>query len=370
MERVLQVVAGMGRGGVETTLMNIFRTLDRSKIVFDFLLQTDKKCDYHDEILSLGGRIYSVTPRNKSVLKNRKELNEFFGEHNDYKIVHMHVSSLSYVEPLKAAHRHGVPVRIIHSRNTKQGGKSRIHKYLHYWNQRNVKSFATDFFACSDLAAFWLYGKKQFEAGEFKIINNGIQVDKFVYNPQKREEMRSNLEISNKFAIVNVGRFYNQKNHMFLLDIFKNIHDKRSDSVLVLIGDGPLRQSVENKIEQLGLKESVILTGVRSDIPELLQAMDIFIMPSFYEGLPGTIVEAQGAGLPCLLSDTITKQVQITTLVDYISLDSDPEIWANRAMQMVDSNERRNTQQELKDAGFDMTTISKKLENFYISKYN
>ncbi|WP_394238282.1 glycosyltransferase family 1 protein [Niallia oryzisoli] len=367
MLRVLHCVAGMGRGGVETTLMNIFRNIDRNLIQFDFLVTTKDKCDYDDEILSLGGRIHYVPSRKQGIMKSRKALYEFFSVHKEYKIVHQHVSSLSNIEAIKAAKRAGVPVRIIHSRNTQQSG-SKLHKYLHLWNQRDIQSYATDYFACSDLAAKWLYGEKQFTNGNYKIINNGIQSDKFVFNSEMRDRLRKELGVEQKLVIGNVGRFNLQKNHMFLLDVFKSVNDANPNSLLLLIGDGALRGCIEDKIEELGLNANVILTGVRSDISDLLQAMDIFVMPSFYEGLPGTVIEAQGAGLPCLISDTITNEVHITDLVHYASLEDTAEKWRDIILNMTSDFHRRDTQSELVEAGFDMKSIAKELQEYYIDR--
>lgn len=358
----------MGRGGVETTLMNIFRNIDRDLIQFDFLVTSKEKCDYDDEIISLGGRIHYVPSRKQGIMKSRKALIEFFSAHKEYKIVHQHVSSLSNIQAIIAAKRASVPVRIIHSRNTQQSG-SKLHKYLHLWNQRNIESYATDYFACSGLAAKWLYGEKQFTKGNYKIIKNGIQTDKFVFNSETRDRLRKELGVEQKLVIGNVGRFNLQKNHMFLLDIFKSVNDANPNSLLILIGDGVLRGSIEDKIKELGLNANVILTGVRSDISDLLQAMDIFVMPSFYEGLPGTVIEAQGAGLPCLISDTITNEVQITDLVHYAPLGDTAEEWRDIILNMTADFLRCDTRLELVEAGFDMKSIAKELQKFYIDKF-
>jgi glycosyltransferase involved in cell wall biosynthesis len=357
----------MNRGGLETTLMNIFRNIDREFVIFDFLVLTKNKCAYDDEIRSLGGQIHYIPPRKQGLIKNRRALSEFFNEHKEYKIVHQHASSLSNIEPIIVARREQVPVRIIHSRNTRQGG-SYFHKYLHLWNRRKIKSYATDYFACSDLAAKWLYGEKQYIEGEYTIINNGIETEKFVFNTDTRNRVRKEFGIYNKLVLANVGRLHPQKNHKFLLEIFKSVHESNPNTVLMLVGDGPLRNEIEDIIEELNLKEHVILTGVRKDIPSLLQAMDIFVMPSYYEGLPGAIVEAQGAGLPCLISDTITNQVQITDLVHFASLNETSDIWREKVFNILSNSKRRDTRIELEKAGYDMSGIARDLQKFYLNK--
>ncbi len=365
MIRVLEVLAGMNRGGVETTLMNIFRSIDREQVVLDFLLTTDKECDYSAEIRELGGKIYFVPNRKEGFTKNRKALDEFFKSHPEYKIVHMHGASLTYIEPLKAAKRAGVPVRIIHSRNTQQSG-SKLHVLLHYWHQRQIKDVATHYFACSGLARDWMYGKR-IPKDECRIINNGIISRKFVFDEAVRKQVRGELGLgNNEFAVVNVGRLADQKNHGFLLDVFKEIVKINPDSKLFLIGEGPNRGKIEEKIREYKLNDKVQLLGVRGDINVLLQGMDLFLMPSLYEGLPGSVVEAQGSSLPCLLSDTITKEVAITNLVQYMSLQDDAAKWAETAEEMWKNSGRRNTREEIVDAGFDMENIAAEMQQFYL----
>ncbi|MEG2050944.1 MAG: glycosyltransferase family 1 protein [Oscillospiraceae bacterium] len=364
MVRVLHIVNSLNRGGLETTLVNILRNIDRNKVMFDFLMHTSEECHYNEEVRSLGSKIYSIEGRRAGPIKYKNNLDKFFKEHPEYDIIHYHVSSLTNVSPLIAAKNNGVPVRIVHSRNTQEGG-SGLHKYLHLLHRRNIKNYATHYFACSDLAAKWLFGEKQYNAGECVIINNGIETERFVFNLENRNMLRQELKINDQLVLGNVGRFHHQKNHKFLVDIFYEVQKIQPNSVLLLIGDGELKGEIEQHIKEKGLSDKVIFTGVRSDIPNLLQAMDIFVMPSFHEGLPGTIVEAQGAGLPCLLSDTITKQVGITDLVQFMSLNDSANDWCKKIIDMTTNFTRRNTSEELKQAGYDMKSISKKLEEFY-----
>lgn len=362
MIRVLHILNAMNRGGVETTLMNIFRLIDRDKVMFDFLLHTDKECAYNDEIRSLGGRIYYIPPRNEGITKNKKAAKRFFLEHPEYKIIHMHVGSLSYITPLITAKKMGVPYRIIHSRNTQQGG-SWLHKYIHKVNRLNIDKYATNYFACSDLAAKWFYGSKKLDV---QIINNGIIAEKFVYNEEVRKKVREQFNINNKLVIGNVGRFHPQKNHLYLIDIFNEILKRDKDSVLMLIGEGTYKNVIEEKVKNLGLSDKVIITGNRPDIPELLQAFDAFVMPSFYEGLPGSVIEAQGSGLPCFLSDTITKQVAVTDLVHFIPIKNPPTYWCEKIFDIISKTERRNTEAEIINVGFDMKHIAIQLQNIYL----
>lgn len=365
MIRVLHCVHSMSRGGVETLLMNIYRNIDRNKIQFDFLVHTEKESDYNQEIKKLGGKIFFVPPRNQGVLKNYNALNSFFKAHKEYKIVHQHVSSLSYITPLKVARKNGVPVRIVHSHNTQQGGNG-LHKFIHKYNQMHVKKISTHYLACSKAAAKWLYPKKQYLNGEYEIINNAVNTDNFIFNEEVRCIKRKELGIENKFVIGHIGRFMHQKNHDYLVDIFKTVYDKDNNSILLLVGDGELRSAVEKKVKNLNLTDHVIFTGVRSDIPELLQAMDVFVMPSYHEGLPVTIVEAQAADLPCVLSNEITKEVEILETVRWCSLSDNSSIWAEKVLLYLNSRNRTNTSHEIADAGFDIKNTTNNLTKSYL----
>ncbi|WHY33853.1 glycosyltransferase family 1 protein [Cytobacillus firmus] len=365
MIRVLHVVGKMNRGGIETFLMNVYRKIDRQKVQFDFLVHTEDECDYNEEIFKLGGKIYSIPPRKQGFFKNRKSLIAFFKKHQDYKVVHQHISSLSYVEPLKIATKFGIPIRIVHGHSSQEGG-SFFNKYIHKWNQIGVKTYATDYFACSDTAAEWLYHQKHFRSGEFTIINNGIETARFAYNPIIRNQIRRELGIDNKFVVGNVGRLVHSKNHDFLLDIFKCVHDIEPETVLICVGDGELRQEIQEKVYSLELEDSVILTGTRTNISDLLQAMDIFIMPSLYEGLPVTLVEAQSSGLHCLVSDRITRNVNVTDLIEYININNNAEYWAEKAILLYQSQKRKVTTNQIIKSGFDVKGVAKHLEEFYI----
>jgi len=363
--RVLHVINSINMGGIQTTLINIMKKIDRKKVVFDFLVEIDPDGDYAEEIKKLGGHIYCVTPRKKSLYRNKKELNEFFKTHKEYNIVHMHVSSLTYITPLQVAKKHHVPVRIVHSRNTRQGG-SKFHKFIHAYNKLFIKNIATHYFACSDLAGEWLYPKKLLSHENYRIINNGIDTKKFEYNEDVRNKMRQELSCGNNTCFVCVGRLHHQKNHMFLLDVFKEINDKKKNTKLYLVGEGSLRDKIEARIKELNLVNKVVLLGNKTNINEILQAMDMFLMTSFYEGLPGSVIEAQGSGLPCIISDSITKLVKVTDLVTFISLKENPTKWKEIILKKLKNTKRRSTRDELTKKGFDMTGISKELQEFYL----
>ncbi|MFQ6882222.1 glycosyltransferase family 1 protein [Clostridium sp.] len=369
MIRILNVVYGMNRGGIETFIMNIYRKIDRNKIQFDFLLHTEEECDYNAEIKELGGKIFYVPQRNKGVLNNKRALNDFFKTHKEYNIVHQHVSSLTYIEPIIAAKRNGVPVRIIHGHNTKQTGSS-VHKYLHYINKKRISQYATDYFACSKLAAEWMYGGVKNLNNKYKIINNSIDSKKFIFSQQIRDEMRKELGLENRFVVGHIGRFHKQKNHTFLIDIFSEIKKLDESAILLLVGDGKEKEKIIKYIEDKGLKQYVIFLGVRSDINKILQAMDSFVFPSLYEGLGIALIEAQAAGLKTYTSkDVVPNEVKITNLLNFISLEVDEKDWAKL---ILDNKEykRNNMQEFIIKNNYDINESAKNIQSYYLNKEN
>lgn len=365
MIRVLHVVNIMNRGGLETMIMNLYRNIDRTKVQFDFLTHSILPGDYDDEIKELGGKIYSVISRGQGLLKNRRQLMEFFGKNPEYNIVHMHVSSLSYITPLKIATMTNVPTRIIHSHSSKPERGS-MHKILHMFNQKVINKYATNYFACSEVAAKWLYGDYLYNVLDIHLINNSIDAQKFSFNEEVRNRVRRELDIEDRFVIGHIGRFTYAKNHICLIDVFKEIHNIYPNSVLMLVGRGELEDEIKNKCIKLGLEDSVMFMGVRSDIPELLQAIDVFLFPSLYEGLPVTLVEAQAAGLQIIASDSITEEIDLTDLVKFLSLRQPAFEWAKEALNYLNGYERKDTFNTISKAGYDVKTLALNLEQFYI----
>ena len=359
--RILHVVTYMGRGGLETMLMNYYRHIDRTRVQFDFLVHRDFRADYDDEIESLGGIIYRLPRLVPWSGSYRAALDTFFEEHPMYRIVHVHQDCLSSVI-LKAAQKHGVPVRIAHSHNSNQDKNLKYLIKLFY--RRLIPGYATDLYACGKQAGEWM-----FMGHPFRIVNNAIDASKYVYSADKAEEVRDKLDIGrNSIVLGHVGRFSATKNHTLLLDIFKAVCDLREDATLLLVGDGDLRTTMEQKAEQLGIRNRVIFTGIRSDVAELMQAMDVFVFPSIYEGLPLTLVEAQAAGLPCVISANIPPECKMTPLVEQISLESTAEFWAEQVLSSV-NNERNDTHEQIAAAGFDIVENARRLQDEYLIKW-
>lgn len=368
MTRVLHVTPWMRRGGgIENMLMNIYRQIDRSQVQFDFLLDREYEGDFCDEIRALGGRVFFVSPRRKGLAKNKKELRLFFAQHREYRIVHQHVSSLSYITPLAMAKQAGVPVRIVHSHNTSQSGF--MHRLLHRVNQLRITGVATDYFACSQAAAEWLYPRSILGRHQSVLVNNAIDADRFRYRAETRNLLRDSLGIqSDEILLGHVGSFANQKNHALLVEIFAAYLASGANAKLLLVGEGPLLEQVKARVKELGLEERVIFAGIRKDVHDLMQAMDIFVMPSLHEGLPLTVVEAQAAGLPCVLSTAITKEVALLDTVQWRSLTDSLDQWVGALRAAPGAQDRQDTFDIISAKGYEAKSAAQRLAQFYQSK--
>ncbi|KLT18603.1 glycosyl transferase family 1 [Neobacillus vireti] len=355
----------MNRGGLETMLMNYYRQIDRSMIQFDFMVHRPEEGHYDKEILKLGGRIYQmpqIRPGNYRLYF--KLLDEFFRKHKEYRVVHSHINeNSSFV--LRAAKKAGIPCRIAHSHLSDLGIDLKLpfRLYARFF----MKNKPNNYFACSKKAGLWLFGNKIASSNEIKVLNNAVNAEEFKYNETVRKRIRNDLGIKDELVIGHIGRFNKQKNHEFLLDIFRAVHQKCPDAILLLIGEGHLRSSIERKVEQLGLSSNVKFFGVRSDIPNLMQAMDLFLFPSLFEGLPVVLIEAQAAGLKCIVSDSITEESDITGRVEFISINKSPEYWTNKILSS--SFEHKDTSEKLQKNDYDSAMMAKWLSNFYSDYY-
>lgn len=372
MIRVLHILHSMNRGGAEAMLMNYYRNIDRTRVQFDFLLTEQKRCLFEEEIESLGGRVFRVPLLQMSnPLPYIDGLKRFFKEHPEYKIVHSHTSSKSAV-PLWIAKECGIPVRIAHSHNNKseRGVSGWVRDFL----KIPLKNVATDFFACGEEAAIWLYGRKMWNAGEVKIVRNAIPVDKYAYDMKQREDARDRYAIQpNTLVLGMVARFSGQKNHMFALDLMnilkEKLKEKACDVKLLLVGDGELKNEIVQKVKDLSLEDEVVMTGVVNDVHNYLQAMDVVLMPSFNEGLPVSLVEVQANGLHSVVSDRVPAEVNVTGNVTFLSLDLND--WADCLMKNKECYMVRDGEagKKVREAGYDIQLASKKLEEWYVKQY-
>lgn len=358
--RILHVVPNMNSGGIENLIMNIYRKIDRTKIQFDFIVHYEKKGFFDDEIESLGGKIYRFPViENKNVIKYIKDLNQFFKTHKEYKVVHGHMASLAYLY-LGIAKKYRVPVRIAHSHGTSH--LKNLKGYCKYIMFKFAKYNANNYYACSTEAGNYLFGKNR----KFEFIPNAIELEKFAYSEKTREEVRKKLKINDKIVIGHVGRFNLQKNHEFIIDIFKAISEKNKKCVLLLIGIGELQEKIKQKICDYKLEDKIYMLGLRKDVAELYQAMDIFLMPSLFEGLPLTGVEAQASKLKCIFSDTITREVKITDNIEFLNLSIGAEKWAEIVLNNINYDRKKV---KINNTIFDIKTLAKQMQQKYIDFY-
>lgn len=357
--RIAHIVGKMVGGGVESTVMNYYRNIDKTRYQYDFLVDSDST-KIPEEIEQLGGKVIPIPPYQK-LFKYQKELRKLLAE-NEYKIVYSHLNTLS-VFPLFAAWRAKTPIRIAHNHST--AGKGELKKnVLKYVLRLAAKWFPTNLCACSEYAGRWLFGKRTMETGGVTIWKNAVEVDKFLFSKDIRDEIRENMGIKNKFVVGHVGRFIHQKNHMFLIDIFNKIYQQSKDAVLLLIGTGELMDEVRRKVAALHLNEAVIFLGNSDKVSSLYQAMDVFVFPSFYEGLGMVAVEAQIAGLPVLAADTVPIEAKICSNFKYLSLNNSSSEWASEILN-IKLSERSNMYQIACQAGYEIGVEAKKMMDWY-----
>ena len=358
--RILHVVTYMGRGGLETMLMNYYRQIDRSKVQFDFLVHRDFEADYDDEILKLGGKIYHMPRLNPWDYHYLKKLDEFFQQHKEYKIVHSHLDCMAGI-PLKYAKKHGVSVRIAHAHNKSQ---DKDFKYpLKLWMKRLIPKYATTLFACGTEAGKWM-----FNGLKFNILNNAIDTKKYRYSEEIRADYRKKMEVEDNLVIGHVGRFYPQKNHEFLIRIFDKLKEEKPNVKLLLVGDGVGREKIEDLVTERKLREDVKFLGMRDDVQNILQAMDVFVFPSLYEGLPVTLIETQSAGLPCIIPDQVPLECKMSDLVYVKSLQESESAWVDEILKLSDYK-RTDTTPLVIQSGYDIRKNAEKLQKYYLKLY-
>lgn len=364
--RVAQIIGKWLGGGVESVVMNYYRNIDRNKIQFDFICDNDSTNIPYAEIESLGGKVILIPPYQK-VIKYHKELKRVLKEGN-YKIVHSHINTLS-VFSLFAAKCAGVPVRIAHSHSTtnkKEKRKNLMKQLLRPFS----KVFATDYMCCSELAGRWLFGDKEYDKGNVYLLNNAIDLDKFRYDETVRREKRKELNIKDDTLVIgHVGRFVEQKNHRFLIDIFNEVHKQNENSILLLVGQGPLMEKIKEKVKSLGIEDCVKFLGQRNDINELYQVMDLFLFPSLYEGLGMVAVEAQVSGLPCVVATEIPEIAKVTEKITFINLENKIEIWTEIIFKYLKNINRKNINFTNGIKKYDIIKETTKLEKKYLNSY-
>lgn len=343
MIKVLQVLGTTKLGGAESRTMDIYRHMNRDEIQFDFLITEGNSGLFTSEIESLGGHVYTLPKyRIYNHVQYKNAVKKFFAQHSEYAAVHGHMTSTASIY-LPIAKKAGISLTIAHARSA--GVDSGIKGFITNRLRSSLPKKCDKMFACSDLAACAVYGDENYKNGSVKVMPNAIEILKFSPDDITREEIRTKYNVNDKFVIGHVGRFHEAKNHDFLIKAFVKFLEKREDAVLMLLGDGPLRTQMESLVEELdaknvcegkiSVKDKVIFAGNQSPIAPYYMAFDYFWFPSLYEGMPGTVVEAQASGLLCMVSDTVTRMSKVTELVEFESLKCDECMWADRIYSQV-----------------------------------
>jgi glycosyltransferase involved in cell wall biosynthesis len=320
MIRVLHYGLSSNKGGIETYIMNLASHVDRERFNFDFLHNKAGVPCFREELKAMGSEFYGVTPRRTSPFKNRQELNELF-ERESFDILHCHVNSLSYIEPVHTALRSGCQV-LVHSHNS-GASTSLATNLLHRLHYHTLPRDKVTMVAVSRIAGEWVFGP----SASFNVIHNGIEIERFAFRAEAREAKRKELGLSGRLVIGHVGAFLPAKNHAFLLNVFYALLQEVPQARLLLVGTGPLESAIRMQAAKMGIGAALIFLGHRSDVPELMSAMDLFLIPSLHEGFPLAALEAQASGLPCIMSDAIAEEVVVASTCKRISLNASTERW-------------------------------------------
>lgn len=364
-KRILHILQRMEAGGTQALLMNIYRKIDRSKIQFDFMVVYTEKQFYDDEILNMGGKLYRTSFREDlNLFKFCKYLNDFFKKHHkEYDVVHVHAYTIGYF-CLKYASKWNVPIRIAHSHNNAMSND-----YTRFFKYPMKKLFtlkANYLFACSQEAGKFLFGDKK-----FYVLHNSIDSKKFSFDPQKRNKFRIDNNIDNCFVVGHVGRFHIQKNHKFLIEIFEQILYVKPNSLLILVGTGPLEEEIKNMVVNKKLDKNVLFLGNRKDMEVVFQAFDVFVLPSVFEGLGIVAIEAQASGIPSVCSDGLPEIANVSPLFHRVSLKDNAETWAKTCVSAsMNKLAHTNMSNYIINSGFDINNTSKQIEKFYLDRIN
>ena len=358
--RVLQVLGNLGYGGIESFLMNVYRHIDRDKIQFDFLIRSDDNGEKVQEIEHMGGRVFFSPSFTRHPLANYFFVREFFKNHSqEYDAIHVHCNSFIYPLPVALAHKHKIKTIILHSHNTCNHGK--LITLYHKLNEKRYDKYLSFRFACSEAAGKWMFDDKP-----FSIVHNGIDLDTFKVDEEKRYEIRQMLGFAeNDCVIGHIGRFSFQKNQEYLIDLLNELYKESKNYKLIYVGDGDTKSDVLEKAKALGISENIVFTGNVSNVQDYLQAMDVFVLPSRYEGLPVVSVEAQASGLPCVFSDAITEEVKITENIELISLE-DKARW-KEVLEKMSLLPKADNAEIIRLSGYDICETAKELEEIYMN---
>ena len=369
MKKVLHYVGSMKRGGMEMFIMNLFYHIDREELMFDFAIHGSNVGDFQEEIRNLGGNWYFFPIMRKNPIKYRKAWRQFWNAHaEEYSAFHFHTNSLANTIAIEEAARAGIPIRIIHSHSSmaNKGRLQWLNDFLHNLHQKKIPELATHLFACSDKAALWLFGDMKIGSLPVMQINNGIDIDKFRYKEMNRNHIRKTLGLDGMKVVGHIGAFLPVKNHKFIVDVIEKAYEMDSSIRCIFIGQGCLFEEIKNLVASKKLNNVILFQGTQNNVHEWLSAMDVFIMPSLYEGLPVSLIEVQANGLPAIVSDTITECVKLQKNIYYESLSDGPEAWAKKVITVIDSECRADNSECVSDGGFDIHETVKIYENIIL----
>ncbi|MBE6088946.1 MAG: glycosyltransferase family 1 protein [Clostridium beijerinckii] len=355
-------------GGIEVYLVNLLKNIDKNKIKIDYVIFGEKS-PFEQEITANGGEIFYIPNKSKGIIKNIKIIRKLLKKSSKtYDCIYFNSGALFYAVPYFMAWIYNFKNIIVHAHNGKDPNRSVWEVALHKFNRTVINHIADYKFSCSDIATEWIFGKKYVGNKSIYKINNAVDCNKYKYLYEKRKVLCNELNINeDAFIIGNVARLDSQKNHSFLLKIFKEILKSNETSILLIIGDGALKDSLIKQAEKMNISKSVLFLGLRKDIHDLLNTMDIFVLTSLFEGFPITLVEAQVNGLPCFVSNTVTKEVNITGLIEYISLDDSPKKWADEILSKFYNYKRKSYYSEMCNFGYDLKSNTNKIEKIFMN---
>ena len=363
--KVLQIGLGTVQGGLEAFVMNYYRVLVHMDVQFDYVCMYDEIA-YAREIKSLGGHVYYVPNVKKDYVGYKKALKKILQE-GSYHAVHVNMLSAANIVPLRVAHKMGIKKVIAHCHSSSCPGL--VRNLMNWWNRPFINRYATDKFACAIVAGKWMFGEKAFANGEVTVINNAIHIDKFAFSMEKRNRIRQEMGWENKLVIGHVGRFDIPKNHQRMIPVMEEVTKKNPNAVLALIGGKEgLYQKIQEKTDQAGLRDKICFAGKQDDVCSYLCAMDVFLFPSLFEGVPFALIEAQANGLPCVMADSVSEEaVVFPERVSRLSLNESDQVWAENILKMseIKREEPEVLKKKLKEAHFDITTEANRLRDLY-----
>lgn len=365
--RILQAFVSDDGGGLTKYICQNYKFIDRNKVQFDFLTFDSQLLAFENDLCAMGARVYHI-PRPSEPLEFYNAIKEII-ENNEYKAVHFHLSYANFV-PVLLTKLAGANRIFIHSHSTEidddRWWVRKIKFLVHCVGRLLWSKLGNEYFACSNLAGIWMYRNWRADGDKYHLAFNGIEVDKYIYNQAVRAKKRKKLGVSDEnFVVGHIGRFCYQKNQEFLINVFARLLERVPQAKLLLIGTGDDERAIRTQAERLGILGNVCFLGRRTDVAELYQAMDVFVLPSRFEGLVIVGIEAQAAGLQCVISDAVSKELAITDLVKYVSLSRDVDEWAD-VIEHCQGHDRLNQSDHIRSSGYDIVNSAKLIEELYL----